>query len=168
MAFGDESSEEYFESNNPQSNPYTSLSQGSNGRRLELDVQAVQDWIGFGNNAGVNNRGIFFAVDQGGGTDSMSHIAEGMRDGIFGTTRVDDGVSHTSISDFTSSVWTNSDLMPDQSINPRLIEYEGYNGSGPYTDGIPNNNTTAGFYQALIRTKLQKLDSKMYNKIKLK
>lgn len=124
---------------------------------LLADINAIKNWINYGPAAtmngtatAVNAVGCFFAAaaspNQGGGVDDSTLISTGLRLGVAN-------------SDFIggSGGWTDGDLLVEPSPgNPRKIEFEGYTGSS-YTNGIPQDNTTSGFYQNLVRTKLQDL-----------
>jgi hypothetical protein len=142
MAFGDESSEEYYNGGTPFSSSTTTP-----GSYLANDISNAQNWLAQGAAAGVATRGIFFAATATGlsANQPMDDIAQGLRNGTTG-------------SQFTGN-WTNNTLMPSQATNPRFVEYSGYANDPNYPDGIPQTSPagTSGFYQTLIRTKLQDL-----------
>ena len=124
---------------------------------LLADINAIKNWISYGPAAtmngtatAVNAIGCFFAAaaspNQGGGVDDSTLISTGLRLGVANSNFIGG-----------SGGWTDGDLLVEPSPgNPRKIEFEGYTGSS-YTNGIPQDNTTSGFYQNLVRTKLQDL-----------
>lgn len=130
--------------------PYTRSTNGA--ATLLADINGVKDWITYGPAAemngtptAVNAVGCFFAGADSTATNA-SDISAGLRNGI-GFSNFLNG----------SGGWTDEELMIEPTPgNPRKIEFEGYDGSS-YSGGIPQNNTTTGFYQNLVRTKLQDL-----------
>ena len=119
---------------------------------LKADIDEIKDWIAYGPAAtmngtatAVNAVGCFFAAETSAAVNA-AEVSKGLRDGV--TTSAFIG---------GSGGWTDAELKVEPSPgNPRKIEFEGYTGSS-YTNGIPQNNTTSGFYQNLVRTKLQDL-----------
>ena len=133
--------------------PY-SRNTGGAGFLLD-DINNLKDWITYGPNAtmngtptAVNAVGCFFAASDKatGNADDAVFISKGLRDGVAASNFVGG-----------SGGWTDAELKVEPSPgNPRKIEFEGYTGSS-YTNGISQQNTTSGFYQNLVRTKLQDL-----------
>lgn len=122
---------------------------------LLADINAIKNWISYGpaatmngSTTAVNAVGCFFAASNrtSGAADDSTLISTGLRLGV-GSSNFVGG----------SGGWIDGELLVEPTPgNPRIIEFEGYTGSS-YTNGIPQNNTTTGFYQNLVRTKLQDL-----------
>ena len=130
--------------------PYVRSTTGAG--TLKADIDGVKNWITYGPAAvmngtatAVNAVGCFFAGEDSSAVNAPQ-VSKGLRDGV-------------AASNFVGGAggWTDGELKVEPTPgNPRKIEFEGYTGSS-YTTGIPQNNTTTGFYQNLVRTKLQDL-----------
>lgn len=130
--------------------PYDRSTSGA--ATLKTDIDNIKNWITYGPAAtmngtatAVNAVGCFFAAETSAAVNAPE-ISKGLRDGVNTSAFIGGGGG-----------WTDAELKVEPSPgNPRKIEFEGYTGSS-YTNGIPQNNTTTGFYQNLVRTKLQDL-----------
>ena len=162
LVWGDEASGSY-DLPTGSGGPYVN-STGVGSLMLINDVSVVQNWINFGPNASINGTpssinaiGCMFAATTGSNIRNIG-ISAGVRSGVgFG----DVDAARTFLA---ANGWTNASLMiQPTATTPRLIEYAGYNGDPAFQDaggnptGIAQNSAVAGYYQNLVRTKLQDL-----------
>lgn len=162
LVFGDEASGSYDTINT--SAPYNGTGTVGGGNLLN-DLNSVRTWITLGPNASINGTptnvnavGCMFAANTGSSIRNIG-ISAGARDGV--------GFGDTAAGQTFGGNWSNTTtatLLPIEPTppTPRRMEFSGYNGDPTFTiggvaNGIPQSSPSAGFYQNLIRTKLQDL-----------
>ena len=168
LVWGDEASGSYDTGGGPYT---TSISTGA--AALISDVASVKNWITYGPNAtllngtptSVSTIGCMFAAATPTTVQVRNiGVSAGVRKGYGYGDIIDSGFAPRLFvqNNGSNNGWDNADLMiqPYGSItNPRLIEFAGWNGDldFPNAVGVSQTNSTAGYYQNLVRSKLQDL-----------
>jgi hypothetical protein len=156
LVFGDEASGSYDVGGGPYSGTGT-----AGGASLLTDLNSTRTWISLGPNASidgvptsVNAVGCMFAAATAATIRNIG-VSAGARNGVGSG---DVGAGQTFGGNWSNS--TAATLLPIEPTppTPRRIEFSGYNGDPTFgTGGIPQSSPSSGFYQNLIRTKLQNL-----------
>lgn len=170
LVFGDEASGSYDLDGNAYAGTTT-----TGGTNLLNDLNSVRTWISLGPNASINGTptsvnavGCMFAANTLSNYRNIGFSA-GARNGVgFGdiTPRLNGANQQVPTPQTFGGDWSNTNaatLLPIEPIAPnvpvpRRIEFSGWNGDPTYgSNGIPQTSPSAGFYQTLVRTKLQNL-----------
>ena len=155
LVFGDEASGSYDVNGGPYSGTGT-----AGGANLLADLNSTRTWITLGPNASINGTptnvnavGCMFAANTNSTIRNIG-ISAGARNGV--------GFGDVAAGLQFGGNWSNTTapLLPIEPTppTPRRIEFSGYNGDPTFgSTGIPQASPSAGFYQNLVRTKLQDL-----------
>jgi hypothetical protein len=154
LVFGDEASGSYDVGGGPYSGTGT-----AGGASLLTDLNSTRTWISLGPNASID--GVPTSVNAVGCMFAAATAATIRNIGVSAGAR--NGVGSGDVGATFGGNWSNSTaatLLPIEPTppTPRRIEFSGYNGDPTFgTGGIPQSSPSSGFYQNLIRTKLQNL-----------
>jgi len=154
LVFGDEASGSYDVGGGPYSGTGT-----AGGASLLTDLNSTRTWISLGPNASID--GVPTSVNAVGCMFAAATAATIRNIGVSAGAR--NGVGFGDAGQTFGGNWSNSTaatLLPIEPTppTPRRIEFSGYNGDPTFgTGGIPQSSPSSGFYQNLIRTKLQNL-----------